>query len=466
MNIKLRLIWIGFFLYLVLLTVSAEKDVWERLLYLTISFASGLKVICINNIKRGAESMLLWIVLLIFSLSYLLMYGLFYHLSLTNNSHLTSTLLSTLFSGPALASYDHDITYALEYVAAGFVGLMLSSIIVHGWKQNITEYRTKSYYDKDASSTLIKMGSIIYLLSSSVRWYLGAGNPASVIELPFGLMGLINISSSYVGPYIISCGLMFSMAESDKRKSTIILSYSLAIGIFNFLLFYSKASIFIPMVFLLFVEWMSGIRIISFGKAISGVLIVVFLYPFLNIYRSLSWAESLDKRQIEVVLNREFYLNGITEYHEVLLMGISSLLARLLGLDPLLTLITLAGKPLSPIESLLTPSFDLDEYLTFKVLGFNFAMGVSPGFLGRLYYMLGDPIYASVGTVFIIVGMAKILRILNREDYVYKCISVLFLIQCISITISGPKIKTLIIGFFSLITVGSLLKLTLLLKVK
>jgi hypothetical protein len=258
--------------------------------------------------------------------------------------------------------------------------------------------------------------------------------------LPMGMGGLINIASSYIGPNLSMAACFFAVHQHDDKKARRLAAVTLALAGYNYVLFTSKLSLVLPVLFLLAAQYLLRRTILSTRTLLMLGGAFVVIYPFLNLYRTALALGVGPGELIGYIAKLYATQQDSSEVeHGVLQIALSAILGRVVGYDPLLILLQAKPYPDSLLGYILTGN--LDQYLTYEILNFQDPMGYSPGFLGRLFYVSQSFIFVLIVTAATTMLIAYLARKFWRGDVRLKFMAPLLLAYCLVFFSDGIRFE-------------------------
>jgi hypothetical protein len=191
----------------------------------------------------------------------------------------------------SLEAYSRDMAAVMGVIFAGYVGVLIA--VLFGRINNKILETPKTCILKNTgpqfSGKVFYFGILLFAASSLLRVKYNLIMGAESSALAYGLGGIIVISNTFLSPVILIYSFVHNQllgnTENAKRQATI----SLIVGIIQYLLFYSKGAIFMP-IFAIMISQISIGKLFSKNTLLTVALIIIFLYPLLNIYRWVSIA--------------------------------------------------------------------------------------------------------------------------------------------------------------------------------
>jgi hypothetical protein len=395
--------------------------------------------------RRCPESLVIIAATLIFLIAYVLQSILFITNSHSNPTT-TSELISirSVFSVSALNAGPIEVEKSLVVVFTGFIGILLSAVYFSLNKESKSELRR---YEKKLSlknqylvSNALAIGYVailIIIFFGLLRKYLGLDSP-SPSGLPMGIGAIINIASAYIGPNLLLAALFYALEHNSDDKARYLIFLSIALGLFNYLLFTSKMSLILPVLYIVVCQYLLGRHVISIRAVafIGGIFLII--YPFLNLYRSALALGVSPRDLMATIIDLYQHPNEASDVERsVLQIAIGAIIGRFVGYDPLLILLQANPYPDSLLDYFLYG--DLDKYLTYTILDFQEGMGYSPGFLGRLFYISDSYIFLLISTIATTFIIATFVRIFWRGRN--KFLTPLLLTYCLVFFSDGIRFE-------------------------
>lgn len=360
--------------------------------------------------KREPEHVVLVAAGIVFSIAYIAQAMLFLASSRAAASSLGDAIsVRSIFSLAALGAGPADIFVSLQVVLIGFISLVVASLFFKGRPgTGGASGQAESGAFVSNPLTIGYAAIVCTVVFGFLRKLFGLESPVAP-ALPLGMGGLINIVSSFVGPNLSLAAMFFALHQGDEKKARALTIVMFALAGYNYVLFTSKLSLVLPVLFLLATQYLLKRKVVSTrGLLLLGVSFVM-IYPFLNLYRTALALGVQPGELIESIAKLYASQQESSELdHGVVQVALSAILGRVVGYDPLLILLQANPYPDSLLGYII--SGNLDRHLTYEILDFQDPMGYSPGFLGRLYYVsrsFGFVLFATVLTVILIARLAK-----------------------------------------------------------
>lgn len=408
--------------------------------------------------KREPEHAVIAAAGIVFSIAYIAQSMLFLASARVSASSLGEAIsVRSVFSMAALGAGPADIFLSLQVVLIGFIGLALVSMSINDRPRNwIVSGRFERMIVVSNPLTIGYAAIICTVLFGFLRKLFGLESPVAP-ALPMGLGGLINIASSYVGPHLSMAAMFFALHQGDEKKAKTLTIVMLALAGYNYALFTSKASLVMPVLFLLATQYLLNRRVLSARAFLLLGGAFVMIYPFLNLYRT-ALALGVQPGELFAAIAKLYASQqDSSEFdHSVAQVALSAILGRVVGYDPLLILLQANPYPDSLLGYIM--SGNLDRYLTYEILNFQDPMGYSPGFLGRLYYISRSFSFVLVTTFLTILLIAHLAKTWWRGDIRLKFMTPLMLAYCLVFFSDGIRFELVRALFISTVMIYGFLR--------
>lgn len=329
------------------------------------------------------------------------------------------------------------ITYSFSVFA------VLSSIILRGcrkrskWRVRIDPHRVSGIVYK-----IITISLVLFVITSVVRLYFDLGSKIQPVVLPMKIGGITTIINSQVVPFLMVTALGFSY-HGGKRRTSIVAIIFLALGAIQFLLFYSKLHLVLPLISILLFRLIYGTYALK-GKIVFVIfLMMISVYPFLNVYRGM--AEQLRVSGLStfsVAVDRGRRINQIDNLQSSMAMGAFALFSRVGGLKSLLIIMDARDEyaRMSVVDNLLDNE-TITDVLGQKIIGVDEGTGIGEGLLGGFYYVTGSEYGTSM---FVAIWTIVALSVVHRLWLVGTALSmnmvVIWMIFCLQTTSGGVRV--------------------------
>ena len=436
-------VWAALCGWLVALSWQARDDALLRIGYILISCVAGFAAGALHIQCRHPQSIVIWAASVALAVGYLMKYGIYLVLD-SPGIERAWLALENVFPPWAIGANSDDVTTSLSIVAVGFVGLVCAAFLARFCRRR--EQRSPAMAlsrTSWASVAIASIGVTLVVVTGIPRWWLGLYLPDPPLHLPLGLGGAINLTNAYVGPYLIAVALYRSLADGRMSLGRRLAGIMILVGVVNFLIFLSKWSLISPILMILLTQWMLRRYVLSRLQGVVLISGLVVVYPFLNMYRSFSYiGENGFIEAIIAAAEQVMEKGGVDSSFAILVLSLSSMLGRLVGFEGLLTLLSNGGKPFDLFEYI-TSSIDLDAYLTYQVIGFTTPMGVSPGMLGRFYFISGSYGVVFLATAAFISVLAKGVDSYWKRGGLASALSIIMLGMSIQLIVAGPRLVVL-----------------------
>jgi len=424
----LGILWIIIAVLLAFITwkFSVEAHSLRTALVLICCISGYLATVIAKYLSRPVR-IVIWMSLGILSAGYLFKYAAFLAFGGETYGKVSNVLIAnTVFTPWSLQADPNIVTEILIVTSAGFMGILGAALFCMATIRN--RHQLPSSPRKRSIKPLILTSLMVIVVTGIPRWTLHLYDYTNPIRLPFELRGVINLLNAYVGPYLLAVGMTYAMLMNRIREARRIALLLLIIGMIQFLLFLSKWSMVSPLMFIIIAQLLTKRILFRRFETFMAIACLLVVYPFLNIFRSLTLSGA-------TTLPFSYTLQlGVVRYGDfasALVAGPLSLWGRIVGFDNLVPLIeNRRGMEIGITEvlRLYLSSYDLDNYLTYDVIGFTVPQGVSPGFLGRSYYLFHNPIATAAAvlvSVFLIAWLAN--RLWNTSRLEGRALTVVWL---------------------------------------
>ena len=424
------------------------------------SCACAYLCIAAHYAKRRPESIVIAIAGAIFIVAYIAQAVLFLKLSRSTATSLSEAIsIRSIFSLAALGAGPKEIQVSLEVILSGFLGI-LAPAAYFAWAGKRSG-RAAAPADRLIVSNPITLGYaaiVCTLVFGFLRKYFGLESPVAS-GLPMGIGGMINIASAYIGPNLSFAAFFFALHQDNLVKARRLALLSIALGLYNYVLFTSKLSLVFPALFLLASQHLLRRQVLSTRALLMLGAVFVVVYPFLNLYRSAIALGVAPGDLLAAIAKMYASQADASEFkHSAVELALSAMLGRFVGYDPLMILLQAHPYPGSVFEYVLHGN--VDKFLTYEILDFQDPMGYSPGFLGRLYYISGSYTFVMAMTALTVSCLATLVRWFWRGDIRLRFMAPLLLTYCLIFFTDGIRLElfrslavsTLLIYFFMRLT--------------
>jgi hypothetical protein len=132
---------------------------------------------------------------------------------------------------------------------------------------------------------------------------------------------------------------------------------------------------------------------------------------------------------------------GLESMSDQIVIGFASLWGRVVGLDSLVVLIDAGQNWNVGMLDFLFSNIDLDDYLTYNILGFSTSMGVSPGHLGRVFFITNSYIIVAFSAfIMTFIPMQVLKEISCAGSIKFRPIAYILTFYTLQLQISGFRI--------------------------
>jgi hypothetical protein len=361
----------------------------EFLLLNIISFLCFVAVLLsLKRLRR--ENIIIFIIFLIFLVGYFIK---FYYLSVILISDFSDSEIRLFFGRLVTEAISVELLYkSFSTVVVAFVFFSVTSIglLALNSRINIGAKNRKDTlrYSEYMAYRFIFAAIIIGVIVGYIRWYFQLGIIGVQANLPYKLAGIIHVVNTGVVPSLIGVALCYSVSCRNKKTWKIIIFF-LAWGVVQFLFFPSKTSLVLPFLWIFLVGFAFDRSLINKKYIVLSIVIFAFVYPFLNIYRSVLYGEGGEfvLLALEAIISDGSSADKIEG--SVVIYGIMLIISRVVGFGELMVL--------SDIRSSIS-DFGVLEYLTMRQSAGNVltnevgiaATGYASSFLGQAYYATGN----------------------------------------------------------------------------
>lgn len=436
---------------LILEYVSEEDSLRTSTALYSLSCIAGLMIYIRCKRMAQIERTIIYISLITLTAGYLFKYPIYAIYKQHNNNVIPPHLLSALFPEWTLQSSGEGIASAMGAVFAGYAGLLLATLGLQ-IKTNKSTKKPEAHNHiarNPPQSIALSAGLIIFSLTAILRLKFGLVMGAEPIGLPFGLGGILTIANSYLAPNLIIYSYLNNHIQGHISKARTQAIIAVIVGIIQYSLFYSKGAIFMPLFSILMSQVLLG-ALFSKPTQITVASILILAYPFLNIYRWIAMGGSVDIYAIQNAISSHSSEMEAENVFSLLIAGIFSIWGRVVGLDSLLTLIDASRSWNMGLFEYFFSDMDLDKHLTYQIIGFESDMGVSPGHLGRVFFISQSYLLTSASVFVMAYIPAKVLTVLyNSNKQELRPIAVVLLFYTLQLQISGFRIDVLTWWLFS-----------------
>lgn len=463
----LGILWIIIAVGLALITwnFSVEAHSLRTALVLICCISGYWATVVAKHLSRPVR-IIIWMSLGILSAGYLLKYAAFLSFGGEIRGKVSNVLIAdTVFTPWSLQADPNIVTEILIVTSAGFMGILGAALFCMATIRNRHQLPSSPW--KRSIKPLILTSLMVIVVTGIPKWTLHLYDYTNPVQLPFELKGVINLLNAYVGPYLLAVGMTYAMLMNRIREARRIALLLLIIGMIQFLLFLSKWSVVSPIIFIIIAQLLTKHTLFRRSEILMVITGLLVVYPFLNTFRSLTLSGAAT---LPFSYTLQLGVARYGDFTDMLVAGPLSLWGRIVGFDNLVPLIeNRRGMEIGITEvlRLYFSSYDLGKYLTYDVIGFTIPQGVSPGFLGRPYYLFHNPIIIAVVvlvSVFLIAWLAN--RFWNASRLESRALAVVWFSVAFQLLMTGMKFKVIIWQTFVLIAVWMITNLLLLTRVR
>jgi len=286
---------------------------------------------------------------------------------------------------------------------------------------------------------------LLFILTSAIRLYFGLGSVVQEVVLPMKLGGITTITNSQVVPYLMVAALGYSYYTGRPKLGGRIAITFLILGVIQFLLFYSKMHLVLPLLALFLYRMIYGQYALGAKKLFLITFSVVLIYPFLNVYRSSSVSQGVQAiSTFSAAAERSAERRQIDSVVSSLSLGASALFGRMTGLDSLLVIMDASGDfdDKSFIDKLFQEE-SITSVLTRDVIGIKDRGGVGEGMLGGFYYLTNN--YYGTAILFSlwsIVVISVVYRMFSVSTALSVNMAVIWIIFCLQTVMGGIRVTS------------------------
>jgi hypothetical protein len=442
-NILILAFWLVVSIFGSIAVIASEKfESWGGLSLYLVSCMLGLIASIIATKLTNIKKIVAFISLTILSFGYLLKYPFYEVYNNYNSSSLNSSFYNALFPEWTLEAHPRDMTVVMGVVFAGYVGVLIA--ILFGRVNNKKSVTPKTCTPKNKKpiigGQLFYFGLLLFAASSLLRIKYNLVMGEESTALAYGMGGIIVITNTFLSPAILIYSFIHNQLLGNMENAKNQAAISLIIGIIQYLLFYSKGAIFMP-IFAIMISQIAIGKLFSKKTLLTVALITLFLYPFLNIYR---WVSMAGKNNLIDLLNAvgmHSEVIGLESMSDQIVIGFASLWGRVVGLDSLVVLIDAGQNWNVGMLDFLFSNIDLDDYLTYNILGFSTSMGVSPGHLGRVFFITNSYIIVAFSAFIMTFIPMQVLKAISCAGSIkFRPIAYILTFYTLQLQISGFRI--------------------------
>jgi hypothetical protein len=356
--------------------------------------------------KNKNNNIYLGVILTIFLVSYFIK---FYAIIIFIDDENLLSLLT--FRSQHKYFYYSNMLLTFKYFSFAFIAIFWVLYILNNYNvKDFQNSRLIHFKSKKTSRFLIFFVSTFSLIVIIFKYLLISNDK---------VLAFVNITDAFIVPILLTSLVYISILTrniSNVKYSIFLLMF---ISVIQYVLFSSKLSIILPIIIILFLYIDYGDLVIKTKYIISLLILSLIIYPFLNIYRSLSAFYS----DINI-LNLFSYLintfNAVYENINYLTVSILSIIGRFTGADSLAILVaeknTIEYKNFNLIDALLSDK-SITQILTYDILKFNFTMGVEASALGQLFFITGNLFSFLLAVVFLVILVYYFTFFILRKNY-------------------------------------------------
>ena len=435
--------WLVVSIFGALALIASEKfDSWGGLSLYLASCMLGLIASIISKKLSNLKKIVAFISLTILSAGYLFKYPFFEAYNNYRSSSLNLSFYNALFPEWTLEAHPRDMYVVMGIVFAGYFGVLIA--VLFGRINNKILETSKTSIPKirrpQIGGWIFYFGLLLFTISSLLRIKYNLVMGAESTALAYGIGGIIVISNTFLSPAILIYSFVHNQLigniESAKKEAAI----SLIVGIIQYLLFYSKGAIFMPL-FAIIISQIAIGKLFSKKTLLTASLIIIFLYPLLNIYRWISIAGKDNLFDLINAIGIHSEVIGSESLIEQFMVGFASLWGRVVGLDSLIVLIEAGQSWNVGVLDYIFSNIDLDDYLTYNILGFTTSMGVSPGNLGRVFFITNSYIMVAFSTFILTFIPMQVLEAIScARNIKFRPIAYILTYYTLQLQISGFRI--------------------------
>jgi uncharacterized protein with PQ loop repeat len=286
--------WLSLLIFPVgfLLTEEAFADTWGSYAALNLlSFLSG-GIIMWRLRRISLENLVVWFVWLVLLLGYYykfysLVYGLIQGKSKIALSFIAGSVAPLVASISILYECFVIITVSLFAVA------ITSHFLLRKGKTNIIQpvgySRSKNVYNWALITfRLLALALFLGLISGYLRKHYQLGVPYIAVYLPYKLAGIITVTNGIIVPMLINLALLSALRSERQRLVLLSAGMFFLWGVLAFILFTSKTDLLLPLVIIFAAGVLYGRPILKMRYLAWYGGIFLLIYPFLNLFRSVS----------------------------------------------------------------------------------------------------------------------------------------------------------------------------------
>jgi hypothetical protein len=213
-----------------------------------------------------------------------------------------------------------------------------------------------------------------------------------------GLPGsLIYVISHRSTPFAFALLVYMLLERGETRLARRMFGLWLSSGIIMFGLFGSKSYIFLPVVFLISVYFLSGTMILHKKIVILLGMTLISIYPFLNFYRSLHAESGVGYMDVLDFWSMYSRTQSGADLAELLPIYVNQILGRLVGIEWFLVIIhseTLGSLPES--QGIFANTLAINDVMRVLAGREGQNIGIAPSFIGATYLIARDPLLAPI----------------------------------------------------------------------
>lgn len=262
------------------------------------------------------------------------------------------------------------------------------------------------------------------ILSAVTNWlifHFHLAIPAEAVALPFKMAGLIFYTGAMIVPTTILLMVYLSLRLNDKKYNRLFTCLLIGHSTILYLITGGKSFLILPIILLFFLWLITGqLTAYKIKVLMIFLLLFVFIYPFLGIYRGLLRADLLyGLANIKMLFQT---LENEISILQTFFMGIIYILTRVTGINSLLLIVD--SSPSFSIERIIELSFgkhSIDYIYTVDIMGFHEGgekikgTMIAASLLGQMFYITGSKVLTAIalGTwaIFSYILIKKILKL-------------------------------------------------------
>lgn len=421
-------------LYNVYATYDSEYFLISSLTFLAINCCS-FTIYFFTGYMNKTVSLAIKILLITFCISQSFKYVAYITLSDVYGIGLSDIYLKALFPSWSIVVSENVLVSALT-VMFGYISTL--TLICIGIA--FLSYRYGGNASLDCSIDLRKskylmyVGVVLVLTSLLLRLKLGLVMGEDSSSNAGGLSGIIVIINTYLGPTLLLylATILVCSGELNKGKNIFLVCFTLSL--LNYLFFYTKGSLLIPLFWLFSIGYIYR-PLYTKKTYFSIVVIVLLLYPFMNIYR---WVQMSGGDFNKLLFSSSEMLaeSGFNSFIDIFILGALSIWHRIVGFDSLVVILENVEKININYIDVMFLGLNIDHYLTYDLIGFKNKMGVSPSQLGRYIFLgggvLGSFLFSMLVSLTLVLTV-YLLSILKELKY----LAIVLMIYVFQISLSG-----------------------------